>query len=76
MMDIWPDRGRKTSYWFNILIGVDQSIGTLFGIDADETISSYLGRVHPNSKRAKFVDWLFYIATGERNHCINTIEPR
>ena len=58
----------------HILIGLDQGVGTLFGIDADETISSYLGREHPLSWRTKFVDWLWYIGTGERNHCINSVE--
>jgi hypothetical protein len=43
----WPNRGRKRGYFINILVGIDQGIGTLFGIDADETISSYTGRSYP-----------------------------
>lgn len=65
-----PDRGRKTNYFKNILIGFDQFIGTIFGIDADETISSYIGTHHSGSKKEKFINWIF----NDKYHCVNSIE--
>jgi hypothetical protein len=70
----WPDRGRKRSYWRNILVGVDQGIGTWWGIDCDETVSSYIGRTAYDSWRRKLIDWIFLKITGEKNHCLNNIE--
>ena len=65
---------RKRPYWRNILVGLDQFVGTLFGIDADETISSYVGRNYHGRWQERCIDWLFLHLTGERNHCINNIE--
>lgn len=61
---------RKRSYWLNILVGLDQFVGTLFGIDADETISSYVGRTYPGRWQEKFINWLFR----DPNHCRANIE--
>jgi len=60
----------KRSYWKNILVGLDQFVGTIFGIDADETISSYVGRRHPGTRRERFLNWLF----NDPNHCRDNIE--
>ena len=65
-----PNRGRKRGYWLNILVGLDQFVGTLWGIDADETISSYVGRKHPHSYKEAFINWLF----SNPNHCKESIE--
>ena len=65
-----PDRGRKRGYIKNILVGWDQSLGTWWGIDADETISSYVGQHHPHSYKEAFINWLF----NNPNHCKNNIE--
>jgi len=70
----WPDRGRKRDYWLNIALGIDQGMGTWFGIDADESISSYVGRTAMGSWRQKSIDWAFYRLAGEYNHCFNSIE--
>lgn len=70
----WPNRGRLRGYWLNILVGLDQSIGTLFGIDADETISSYIGRKHPGDWQERVINWIFKTLTGEEDHCKNSIE--
>lgn len=59
----------KRSYWKNILVGLDQFIGTLFGIDADETISSYVGRNYPGSWKEKALDFVF-----GKGHCQASIE--
>lgn len=72
----WPDRGRRRSYWKNIFVGLDQGIGTWFGIDADETISSYVGRNYYNKWQMKAIDWLFKFILNEDNHCLNNIEQR
>lgn len=61
---------KKRGYWQNILVGLDQFVGTLFGIDADETISSYVGRNYPGSCCERFINWLFQ----DPNHCRNSIE--
>ena len=73
MMD-WPDRGRKRGYWINILVAIDQGIGTLIGIDADETISSYVGRTHYGDWQMRLIDTIFKVLTGEHDHCLNNIE--
>jgi len=57
-------------YFFNILVGLDQFVGTLFGINADETISSYVGRKYPGSYREKIINFLF----NDPTHCQKSIE--
>jgi len=71
----WPNRGRRREYYVNIALGIDQGIGTWFGIDADESISSYVGRTAMGSRRQKVIDWIFNKLNGEENHCFNNIEP-
>lgn len=68
-MTLTPDRGRKCPYGLNILIGLDQFVGTLWGIDSDETISSWTGKHRPGSWLETLINWLFYRLTGEQNHC-------
>lgn len=70
----WPDRGRKRGYWVNIALGIDQGAGTWFGIDADECISSYVGRELYHSWQRIFIDWIFLKLTGEKDHCLKSIE--
>jgi len=76
LTEIFPDRGRKRGYFHNIVMAVDQFIGTLGGIDADESISSYLGRVKYDSFARKAIDAFFKTFFGEDNHCLNSIEKR
>lgn len=64
-----PDRGRQYPYRYNVLIGLDQFVGTLWGISCDETISSWIGRNKPNGWIAKVINWLF----NDPNHCKNSI---
>ena len=68
-MQIPPNRGRRYSYRLNILVGLDQFVGTLWGINCDETISGWIGRNKPNSWIAKFINWLFR----DPNHCAKAI---
>jgi hypothetical protein len=68
-MNIPPDRGRQYTYWRNILVGLDQFAGTLWGISCDETISSWIGRNDPDGWIAKIINWLFK----DKNHCRNSI---
>lgn len=70
----WPDKGRRRGYWLNIALGIDQGLGTWCGIDADESISSYVGRTAMGSWRQKAIDWIFLKLAGEENHCFNSIE--
>ena len=72
----WPDRGRKLGYWLNIALGADQGMGTLFGIDADESISSYVGRTGMGSRLQQLIDWVFLKLADEQEHCLNSIEKR
>jgi hypothetical protein len=73
---IWPDRGRRRDYWLNILLGLDQGLGTWIGIDADESISSYVGRTMPGSRLERAINWMFDRLTGEKDHCLANIEWR
>jgi hypothetical protein len=60
----------KRPYFQNVLVGLDQFVGTLFGIDADETISSFVGRNYPGTWKEKLINWVFQ----DPNHCQNNIE--
>jgi len=62
---------RTIRYLLNILVGVDQLINVILLGDPDETISSRVGRVMPNSKIAKAIDWLMFY---QRDHCRKAIE--
>jgi hypothetical protein len=67
---------RTRPYFTNILVGLDQFVGTLFGIDADETISSYCGRTKMGRWQQRLIDWIFLQLTGEQDHCLNNIEKQ
>ena len=75
-MSLLPDRGRKRGYFKNIALALDQSAGSLFGIDADESISSYCGRNHMGQWQQICIDWLALHLCNESNHCLNSIEKQ
>jgi len=58
-------------YIKNILVSVDQLLNTVMLGDPDETMSSRAGRVWPDSKWRKFIDWLMF---WQSNHCHKAIE--
>lgn len=60
----------KRGYWKNILVGLDQFVGTLFGIDADETISSHVGKNYHGKWQEKIINWIFQ----DPDHCKNSME--
>lgn len=62
-----PKRG---PYWLNLLIGLDQFVGTIFGIPSDITISGWVGYKHHGSLLERFINWLF----NNPNHCVDSIE--
>ena len=54
-------------YLFNVLIAIDQLIGTvIFGNDPDKTISSMVGRQYPNTILEKIINTLFF---WDPSHC-------
>lgn len=65
-----------------LLLSVDQLVNVLLLGFPDETLSGRLGRAHQSGKPkwyAKYlrliVDKLAIIISGERDHCVNAIEP-
>lgn len=60
-------------YLKNVLIGIDQLINALFGGDADETISSRVGKRRDAAERfmAPIVDKLFF---WDKDHTKASIE--
>jgi hypothetical protein len=56
------------NYFKNILIGLDQGVGTLFGIPNDETISSYAYRTK-KKWLITTIDFMF-----GKGHCKNSLE--
>jgi hypothetical protein len=58
-------------YLLNLLIALDQFANTVFLGDPDETISSRLGKYHPNSVLGKTVNTLFF---WQKNHIAESIE--
>jgi len=69
-----PNRGRKRSYFMNIALGFDQFIGTLFGIDCDESISSWCGRNKDGKWQQIWIDWLFLKLFNQYDHCYYSME--
>lgn len=61
---------KRGPYFLNLLIGLDQFIGTIFGIPADITISGWIGYKHPGSWMERLINWLFQ----DPNHCRDSIE--
>lgn len=68
-------------FLFNILYWIDCGGNMLFLGDPSETISSRTGRAMRSGKPrwfvpylAKFIDKLFNVLAGQRNHVINYIE--
>jgi hypothetical protein len=60
---------RKRGYFKNILVGADQAVGTLFGIDADYTISAYVGLNGP-----KWAEKVINVLFQDPMHCQNSVE--
>ena len=69
-----PNRGRERGYFKNIAIGIDQCFGTLFGIDADETVSSWVGRNKMGKWQQRSIDWVMLHLFNEEDHCQKNIE--
>lgn len=68
---------------FNMLIGLDQFANSILLGDPDETISSRTGRALLSNKRkwfvvpfGAFIDKIFHVLIGQRNHCIDAIEKK
>jgi hypothetical protein len=58
-------------YFQSLFIAVDQLANAILLGDPDETISSRVGRVAPDSLIAKIIDNIFFY---QRKHCYNSIE--
>ena len=71
-------------YLFNILVGIfDQGLNTVLFGATDETVSSRTGRAYKSGNYKWFVpviyhslNFIFNKITGQKNHCIESIEPR
>jgi len=70
------------TYLFRLLLGIDQMANVVMVGFPDESISGRLGRAHLTGKPKWFarrgrivVDWIFLSIFGERDHCVNAIEP-
>lgn len=59
-----------------IALSYDQLGNATMGGDEDETISSMLGRKGKPVWLVKFVNWLFFVLYGERDHTKMKIEAR
>jgi len=68
---------KKLRYQF--WIWQDQGVSVLFGGHADETVSSRVGVLYLNGSKTAagvraVVDFIFYIALQQKNHCVESIE--
>lgn len=66
-------------YRYNFWIWQDQGVNILFFGNPDITVSSRVGWMAEQGSKtakamAKVIDWLFYIAIGQRDHCAVSIE--
>lgn len=68
-------------YRYALWIAQDQDVNVIFGGNPDITVSSKVGYMSARgSQTAKYmektIDWLFYIAVGQENHCAASIEAQ
>jgi hypothetical protein len=68
--------------FFNLGLGVDQFLNVLLLGDPDESLSGRLGRALMSRRPKWWVvplaevnDWIWFIARGEMDHCLNSVEP-
>jgi hypothetical protein len=66
-------------YNYNLWLAQDQDVNVIFGGKPDETISSRVGIEYLKGSRTAsrirgVVDWIFYIAVKQVNHCVASIE--
>ena len=66
--------GLLRQYIHNILIGVDQLLGTLFGGDPDETISSRVGKWSASGSELGGLFEIILNSIFGKNHCKECIE--
>jgi hypothetical protein len=77
ILAIWvkPLRGYRYKLW----IAQDQLVNAIHNGNPDVTISSRVGWMAERGSRtaaamADVIDWLFYVAIGQRDHCRASIE--
>ncbi len=68
-------KGYRHRFW----IWQDQGVNVLFGGNPDVTVSSQIGYMASKDDRAAivmayFVDFMFYVAVGQKEHCKASIE--
>lgn len=66
----------KQPYFVNLAVGLDQFIGTLFGIPADITISGWVGYqvIRTNARRWKVCEKIINAIFRDSTHCRRSIE--
>lgn len=67
------------SYRYKIWIAQDQLVNAIHNGNPDITVSSRIGWMAEQGSKtaasmAVVVDWLFYVAIGQKNHCRASIE--
>lgn len=70
---------RLRRYVWGFWIWQDQAVNTILGGNPDVTVSSKVGYMAEQGSNtaiamAYAIDWLFYIAVGQKNHCAVSIE--
>lgn len=75
----WRYRGAYAKYSYGVWIGQDQLVNAVFGGNPDVTVSSKVGYLKQEGSKtaaamAVVIDWLFYVAVGQENHCVESIE--
>jgi hypothetical protein len=61
-----------SSYFWNLLISIDQLFNTIGGGDPDETISSRAGKVEHKNTFAKYL--CKFLGLFDKDHCSKSIE--
>lgn len=74
----WPVKGLR-GYRYKIWIAQDQLVNAIHNGNPDITVSSRIGWMAEQGSKtaasmAVVVDWLFYVAIGQVNHCRASIE--
>jgi hypothetical protein len=74
----WPIKPLR-GYRYKIWIAQDQLVNAILNGNPDVTVSSMVGYMSLNGSKTarhmeRVIDWLFYIAIGQENHCRESIE--
>jgi hypothetical protein len=76
----YDKKDEKIDWLYSLFIAQDYLVSAILGNHHNTTISSLLGHLRKQGSKtgtlvANFVDWLFYVARKQVNHCDENMKP-